>query len=188
MGPGGPALFPEARRRRRHRRHDRPCDARASGRARMAPMRSPSAPRTACFPTIPRAFGPYSPSSRLFLNPLLIDPVRHAWAAQRAVLIDEARARTSALDRLGPRMRRGNIALLRRLVRGLQRQPSTPLDAHVFESARCATARPSLDRPRSAFEARQAATSRYYAFLQWLADGAFAAAQKAAGTPACASA
>ena len=51
-----------------------------------------SARRTASSPTIATRFGPYSPSSRLFLNPLLIDPVDACSGEHRVGSRDRTRA------------------------------------------------------------------------------------------------
>ena len=128
-------------------------------------------PTHSLFPDDASRFGPYSPSSRLFLNPLLIDPV---------TMLGEHRveAETEPDQPLidWPSAARRKYALLRRLY-----------DDFVTSNSSRAPAFDSFIRDGGqslaghiAFEARNGGDPHYYAFLQWLADGAFAAAQKAA--------
>jgi len=128
-------------------------------------------PTHSLFPDDATRFGPYSPSSRLFLNPLLIDPV---------TLLGEHRveAETEPDQPLidWPSAAKRKYALLRLLYDDFIASRSSRMPA--FEGF-------VRDGGRSlaghvAFEARDGGDPRYYAFLQWLADGAFAAAQKAA--------
>jgi 4-alpha-glucanotransferase len=127
-------------------------------------------PTHSLFPDDATRFGPYSPSSRLFLNPLLIDP---------ATLLGERRVEAeTAPDEVlidWPSAARRKYALLHRLYDDFCAE-QTPLSASFEAFLR--EAGPSL-AGHAAFEARNGGDARYYAFLQWLSDGAFAAAQKA---------
>ncbi len=128
-------------------------------------------PTHSLFPDDATRFGPYSPSSRLFLNPLLIDP---------ATMLGEHRveAETEADEPLidWPSAARRKYALLRRLYDDFITSHSSR--APAFE-AFVRNGSESL-AGHVGFEARNGGDRLYYAFLQWLADGAFAAAQKAA--------
>ncbi len=128
-------------------------------------------PTHSLFPDDPNRFGPYSPSSRLFLNPLLIDPV---------TMLGEHRveAETEPEQPLidWPSAARRKYALLRRLYDDFATSHSSR--APAFE-AFLRDGGPTL-AGHIGFEARHGGDPRYYGFLQWLSDGAFAAAQKAA--------
>jgi 4-alpha-glucanotransferase len=128
-------------------------------------------PTHSLFPDDPDRFGPYSPSSRLFLNPLLIDP---------ATVLGEQRveAETEPDQPLidWPSAARRKYALLRRLYDDFVGSKSSRVPA--FEAF--IRERGSSLAGHVGFEGRSSADPLYYAFLQWLADGAFAAAQKAA--------
>jgi len=128
-------------------------------------------PTHSLFPDDASRFGPYSPSSRLFLNPLLVDPVtmlgEHRVEAEtepEEPLIDwpsAARRKYALFGRLYDDFRNGKSS----------REPA--FDAFLRDGG------PTL-AGHAGFEARNGGDPRYYAFLQWLADGAFAAAQTAA--------
>jgi 4-alpha-glucanotransferase len=127
-------------------------------------------PTHSLFPDDASRYGPYSPSSRLFFNPLLIDPV---------TMLGEHRveAETEPDQPLidWPSAARRKYALLRRLYHEFvdsQSSRAPAFDAFFHNGG------PSL-AGHIGFEARNGGDPRYYAFLQWLADGAFAAAQKA---------
>ena len=83
-------------------------------RREKARTRSRSVRRTACLPPIPRHFGPYSPSSRLFLNPLFADPTLVLGAARVAVAHDRRERHDGTLIDW-PVAARAKYALLRRL-------------------------------------------------------------------------
>src|SRR5262249_32159323 len=137
-------------------------------------------PAHSLFPHDLSRYSPYSPSSRLFLNPLLADPAAvlgeaRVSAARHAVVEPQD---STFID--WPRAAAAKYALLRRLFDDFALQDlakNTPLaawfDAFVREGG------PGLDA-HARFEARQgdwAAPVLYYAFLQWIAFGAFSAAQ-----------
>ncbi|HYC66077.1 MAG TPA: 4-alpha-glucanotransferase [Reyranellaceae bacterium] len=127
-------------------------------------------PTHALFPDDPGRSGPYSPSSRLFLNPLLADPaavlgrdrVRAAGElASSDGLIDWATAGAA------------KYAQLRRLFDAFD-----PADADFQRFVR-EGGQALAEHAR--FEAeRSGAPPQYHQFLQWIADGAFAAAQETA--------
>jgi 4-alpha-glucanotransferase len=127
-------------------------------------------PAHSLFPGDPARSGPYSPSSRRYLNPLLVDPapllgkqlVDEIPAGHDAPLIDWAT--------VGAR----KYALLRRLYDELCRGSTLPAAFEAFQRAGGAGL---LGHAR--FEAGDG-DPRYHAFLQWLAEGALAATQKAA--------
>jgi 4-alpha-glucanotransferase len=138
-------------------------------------------PTHALFPDDPGRCGPYSPSSRLFLNPLLSDPATvlgeaRVQAAAGALadgdgLIDWAVA-GAAKYRL---LHRLFDDFLERDLRG---------DTSLAESFRRFVAlRGQPLASHAAFEAERSGgttSETYHQFLQWLADGAFAAAHAAA--------
>lgn len=127
-------------------------------------------PAHSLFPDDLARIGPYSPSSRLFFNPLLIDPVA-VLGKQR---VAEAEADQDLID--WPTASAKKYALLRRLYDDFRTEHSPLADS--FEAFK-RDGGPSLDG-HVRFEARAGGDLGYYAFLQWLADSAFAQAQTAA--------
>jgi 4-alpha-glucanotransferase len=123
-------------------------------------------PAHSLFPDDLSRFGPYSPSSRLFVNPMLIDPTtvlgRHE--------VEEAASDLPLID--WPAASTKKYALLRQLYDNFLATPSPAFEAFVREGGE------SLAGPIRV-EGRHG-DPRYYAFLQWLAEGALAATQKAA--------
>jgi len=125
------------------------------------------------FPHDPARYGPYSPSSRLFLNPLYADPsvifdataVAPDEALERAALIDWAAAGAA------------KFARLRALFDEFD-EVDTPL---LREFERFVVEGGEALRQHARFEAEQAAGSeRFHLFLQWITARSFAAAQQAA--------
>lgn len=116
-------------------------------------------PAHSLFPDDLTRFGPYSPSSRLFFNPLLIDAGSNE-GEQESPLIDWPSASAK------------KYALFRRRYEDFLEAPSPAFDAFVRERGESLAG-------QARFEGRND-DPRFYAFLQWLADDAFAAAQKAA--------
>jgi 4-alpha-glucanotransferase len=112
-------------------------------------------------------FGPYSPSSRLFLNPLLIDPT--AVLGKQRVGEAESDVESALID--WPTASAKKYALLRQLYDNLL-APSPAFEAFVRKGGESLAG-------HTRFEGRNG-DPRYHAFLQWLSDGAFAAVQKAA--------
>jgi len=137
-------------------------------------------PTHSLFPAEPGRYGPYSPSSRLFLNPLLADPAealghdRVAALAESSPLPDE-----SLID--WPRSGSAKYALLKRLFDDFAASDlalETPL-AHDFH-AFVRQAGANLEG-HARFEARQSGTPiAYHHFLQWIASKAFASVQRQA--------
>lgn len=128
-------------------------------------------PTHSLFPNDPGRFGPYSPSSRLFLNPLLIDPAAALGAQEVA---DEIDAEELLID--WPTSGQKKYARLRQLYDAFVAH-KTPLsedfETFVRDGGESLTG-------HTGFEAQAGGDARYFAFLQWLADRAFATAQKAA--------
>jgi 4-alpha-glucanotransferase len=116
-------------------------------------------PAHSLFPDDLSHFGPYSPSSRLFVNPMLVDTG-----------IDGGDSESPLID--WPAASAKKYALFRRRYEDFLKAPSPAFEAFVRE-------RGTDLAGHIRFEGR-ADDPRYYAFLQWLADGAFAATQKAA--------
>jgi 4-alpha-glucanotransferase len=125
-------------------------------------------PAHSLFPDDLSHFGPYSPSSRLFVNPLLIDPA----AVLGKLRLAEADPDSDSPLIDWPTTSAKKYALLRQLYDNFRAAPSPAFDAFVREGG------DSLAR-HVRFEGR-ADDPLYHAFLQWLADGAFAATQKVA--------
>jgi 4-alpha-glucanotransferase len=135
-------------------------------------------PTHSLFPEDPARAGPYSPSSRLFLNPLLADPA----AALGASRVDAA-GRLDAGEGLIDWGRAG-AAKYARLAHLFDDFSATDLVAGTPLAARfrafVASGGAALAHHAS-FEAARGGTSpQLHLFLQWIADEAFAAAQGAA--------
>lgn len=125
------------------------------------------------FPHDAARYGPYSPSSRLFLNPLYADPA--ATFDSTTVVPGDAMERATLID--WPTASAAKFARLRALFDEFD-QVDTPLlrefEAFVVEGGEAL-------RQHARFEAEQAAGSeRYHLFLQWITARSFAAAQQAA--------
>jgi len=125
-------------------------------------------PAHSLFPDDFSRFGPYSPSSRLFVNPLLIDPA--TVLGKERVAEAESDLELPLID--WPAASAKKYALLQQLYENFLETPSPAFEAFVRDGG------PSL-AGHIRFEGRNG-DPRFYAFLQWLADGAFAATQKAA--------
>ncbi len=126
-------------------------------------------PAHALFPSAPERYGPYSPSSRLFLNPLLADP---------AAVFGTDRVQAAGGSEPGlidwPRASAAKFAVLRHLFDTLT-DPTllADFDAFVVEGGERLAG-------HARFEAAQDSSPdsiRYHLFLQWVAARAFAAAQ-----------
>ena len=125
------------------------------------------------FPHDPARYGPYSPSSRLFLNPLYADPSTTFDAT--TIVPDEALERAALID--WPTAAAAKFARLRTLFDEFD-QVDTPL---LREFERFIVEGGETLRQHARFEAEQAAGSeRYHLFLQWITARSFAAAQRAA--------
>jgi 4-alpha-glucanotransferase len=125
------------------------------------------------FPHDPARYGPYSPSSRLFLNPLYADP--SATFDATTVGSDDALERAALID--WPAAGAAKFARLRALF-GEFDEMDTPL---LREFERFVVEGGEALRQHARFEAEQAAGSeRYHLFLQWVTARSFAAAHQAA--------
>jgi 4-alpha-glucanotransferase len=124
-------------------------------------------PAHALFPSSPERYGPYSPSSRLFLNPLLADPCAVFGKDRMAA----AQGSPSGLIDW-PKASHAKYAVLHRLFDGLT-DPKliADFDRFVVDGGERLAA-------HARFEAAQSgAAERYHLFLQWVAVRAFASAQ-----------
>ncbi len=139
-------------------------------------------PMHSLFPSDPERYAPYSPSSRLFLNPLLADPA----AALGGERVDSQAGAAPGTEQTlidWPAAARAKYGLLRRLfddfaARDLANR--TPLASRFDDFVRDRGA--SL-QAHAQFEAQQdqaAAPVEYFLFLQWITETALAAAQTAA--------
>ncbi|MPZ33952.1 MAG: 4-alpha-glucanotransferase [Rhodospirillales bacterium] len=125
------------------------------------------------FPHDPARHGPYSPSSRLFLNPLYADPT--ATFDATAVAPDEGLERATLIDWAAAGA--AKFARLRALFDAFD-EVDTPLlrefELFIKQGGEAL-------RQHARFEAEQAASSeRFHLFLQWITARSFAAAQRAA--------
>lgn len=142
-------------------------------------------PTHSLFPEDPARFGPYSPSSRLFLNPLLADPATVLGIERVDKATTETAAETAAETADGlidwPTSSNAKYRLLRHLFEDFAqndlRQGSSL--AHEFQHF-VQDGGESLRRHAEfeAARAQQPTSPQFPLFLQWLAAGAFAAAQK----------
>jgi 4-alpha-glucanotransferase len=130
------------------------------------------------FPHDPGRYGPYSPSSRLFLNPLYADP--SATFDATAVVSDDALEREALID--WPAAGAAKFARLRALFDEFD-EMDTPL---LREFERFVVEGGEALRQHARFEAEQAPdgtsgrSERYHLFLQWITARSFAAAHRAA--------
>jgi 4-alpha-glucanotransferase len=126
------------------------------------------------FPHEPARHAPYSPSSRLFLNPLYADP--SATFDAGTIAVDETFEGANLIDWAAAGA--AKFAMLRGLFDGFE-EIDTPLtrefERFVHEGGEAL-------RQHAHFEARHAAegSERYHLFLQWITARSFAAAQNAA--------
>ena len=136
-------------------------------------------PAHSLFPSDPGRYGPYSPSNRLFFNPLLVDPADALGAERVAAAMGEKIDPTTPLIDWESAAR-AKFALFRQLFDDFVERDlasTTPL-AIEFETFR-RDGGLLLDR-HARFEAQMAgegAPVDYYIFLQWLAAKAFATTQ-----------
>ncbi|MGE0425560.1 MAG: 4-alpha-glucanotransferase [Reyranellaceae bacterium] len=133
-------------------------------------------PAHSLFPDDPARASPYSPSSRLFLNPLLADPAA-VFGKERVEKASEGLAVDDGTLIDWPAAAHAKRALLRRLYAGLD-QDHDPIAGDFFDFTREAGPR-LVEHAR--FEARgNAFDVDYVMFEQWIADRAFAQAQRKA--------
>jgi 4-alpha-glucanotransferase len=138
-------------------------------------------PTHSLFPEDPARFGPYSPSSRLFLNPLLADPA--AVLGRDRVHKAAGEAAPEAADGLidWPTAGSTKYRLLRRLFEEFAANDlrhDSPL-ANDFKRFINDGGQPLARHAEFEAARAQSPTSpQFHAFLQWIAAGAFAAAQR----------
>jgi 4-alpha-glucanotransferase len=153
-------------------------------------------PLHSLFAADPARHGPYSPSSRLFLNPLYGDPsivfgperlASHAAAAdEQAPLIDwtaAGAAKFARLRRLFDDFTARDLAVGTPLATDFERFVQAGGDAlrehALFEALHAERPGNWVDWP-AGWRQGDAAAVRYHLFLQWIAARSFAAAQTAA--------
>jgi 4-alpha-glucanotransferase len=129
-------------------------------------------PLHSLFPHDPARYGPYSPSSRLFLNPLYADP---SATFDSSVVSDDTLERAALIDWSAAGA--AKFARLHALFDEFD-QVDTPLlrefEHFVVEGGEAL-------RQHARFEAEQASRpERYHLFLQWITARSFVAAQQAA--------
>jgi 4-alpha-glucanotransferase len=152
------------------------------------------------FAAEPARYGPYSPSSRLALNPLYTDPADtfearriaictpagHA-ALERAALIDwpaAASAKFVLLRRLFDDFVKRDLAdgtvLAAEFERFRRDSGETLRDHALFEALHAERPTAWMEWPAGWRQPADPGAVRYHLFLQWLAQRSFAAAQRAA--------
>ncbi|MFO1159474.1 MAG: 4-alpha-glucanotransferase [Reyranellaceae bacterium] len=139
-------------------------------------------PTHSLFPEDLSRFGPYSPSSRLFLNPLLADPAALLGADRVAKTTAEAvaEAADSLID--WPTTGAAKYGLLRRLFEAFAQSDLSEGSALALAFQRFVQRGGRSLAHHAEFEAArspQASPPQFHQFLQWISDGAFAAAQAA---------
>lgn len=143
-------------------------------------------PVHALFPSDPRRFGPYGPSSRLFLNAWLADPGGADAAGGGGDLIDWERAVPDRMARLRRRFEAGGDD-----VEAFRRQGGEELERHArFDALAAHFGTGWPDWPAAyrdpgapaveAFARERRDEVEFHRWLQWLADRGLAAAQAAA--------
>ena len=127
-------------------------------------------PTHALFPSSPERYGPYSPSSRLFLNPLLADPAAVFGKEKIGAVQDSP---IGLID--WPAASRAKYAVLHRLFDDFtDPRLISDFDRFVIDGSERLAA-------HARFEAKQSGEpERYHLFLQWVAARAFASAQQRA--------
>lgn len=138
-------------------------------------------PTHSLFPEDPTRFSPYSPSSRLFLNPLLIDPA--AVLGRERVSKAATDAAAAPADRLidWPMAGNAKYCLLRQLFDDFAQDELHQDSPLARDFQRFVQDRGEPLRRHAEFEtarALQPTSPQFPLFLQWLATGAFAAAQR----------
>jgi 4-alpha-glucanotransferase len=135
-------------------------------------------PMHSLFPADLSRFSPYGPSSRLFLNPLLIDPAA-ALGKERIDALQTSGDEAGALIDW-PRAGAAKYALLRRLFDDFSAKEiaNNSTLAAAFRAFQQGQGAALAEHARLEAEAAKGAMPvLYYAFLQWLADAALARTQ-----------
>lgn len=138
-------------------------------------------PTHSLFPEDPARFGPYSPSSRLHLNPLLADPA----AVLGIVRVNKATTETAAEPADGlidwPAASNAKYRLLRHLFEDFAQNDicrDSPLARNFQRFVQDGGESLRRHAEFEAARAQQPMPPQFPLFLQWLAAGAFAAAQE----------
>jgi len=136
-------------------------------------------PAHSLFPADPGRYGPYSPSNRLFFNPLLADPADALGHARIAATIGtQADPETPLID--WPTAARGKYDFYSRLFSDFMTRDRAQGTALAQDFNAFVAAGGTLLDKHARFEARMAKDgmpAEYFLFLQWVADRAFAATQ-----------
>jgi 4-alpha-glucanotransferase len=143
-------------------------------------------PAHAMFASAPERRSPYSPSSRYFLNALLVDPSPRFDAAEVAAAAQEAGValdpeRTDLID--WPREGRAKLALLRALYRRAEAAHAIAkeLDRYAQRDGERLRRHAEFEAARAAPGANTGANEmRFHVFVQWLAELGLARAQERA--------
>lgn len=147
-------------------------------------------PVHALFPSDPNRFGPYGPSTRLFLNVLLADPGEDVRREKDSDLIDWTQAIPERLARLRRRFDRRSDDE-RAAVEAFRREQEEALEPHArFDALHGRFGGGWRDWPApyhdprgttvEAFAREHREEIDFYIYLQWLADRGLAGAQAAA--------
>jgi len=129
-------------------------------------------PAHALFPGAPERYGPYSPSSRLFLNPLLADPTAVFGKDKVGAVAD---GEPGLID--WPRASRAKYAVLRRLFDSFTDEKlKEDFHAFVVEGGERLAGHAQFE----AAQENEPDGVRYHLFQQWIAARAFASAQQRA--------
>jgi 4-alpha-glucanotransferase len=140
-------------------------------------------PMHSLFPSDLSRYSPYSPSSRLFLNPLLIDPMPVLGTERVMRVLGNVAAPPSGPLIDWPTASARKYALLRRLYDDFVHRDLASDDAlahsfhtYVKREGSALEAHAGLEAERSG----NGTTVEYHKFLQWLADAALAGVQRRA--------
>lgn len=132
-------------------------------------------PAHSLFPNAPERYSPYSPSSRLFLNPLLADPAATFDEQRIAACQDEGSPDGALID--WPASAKSKESTLRRLFDSFTAEDD-PADFETFVTR--GGERLAAHARFEAADDKSPDAVRYRLFQQWVADRAFAAAQERA--------
>lgn len=126
-------------------------------------------------------YSPYSPSSRLFLNPLYADPSAVFDASRIAACQPQGRGAHEGLALIDwPAAGAAKFVLLQCLFDDFAERDLAGGTALAADFERFVHEGSGPLQAHAAFEAKHTGSQRYHLFLQWLTQRSFAAAQKAA--------
>jgi 4-alpha-glucanotransferase len=136
-------------------------------------------PTHSLFPSDPTRYGPYSPSNRLFLNPLLADPA-DALGADRVAAVTAGQTRPDRPLIDWAEDARAKFDLLRQLYEDFAVRDLAPVTALAERYRAFVSERGAALEKHARFEAENAGSAlpiAYFLFLQWIADVSFGRAQ-----------